>query len=60
MRGYRRRDFGHMVLDVHFEDPNYYTRPFGFKTKLELMADSDVLEYICTENERDRAHALKP
>jgi hypothetical protein len=24
------------------------------------MADSDVLEYICAENEKDRAHIARP
>jgi hypothetical protein len=57
---YRRRDFGHMDLEVNIEDPKYYTRPFGFKTQLALMADSDVLEYICAENEKDRAHIATP
>jgi hypothetical protein len=53
---YRRRDFGHMDLEVSFDDPTYYTRPFGFKTTMTLLPDSDVLEYVCTENEKDNAH----
>ena len=53
---YRRRDFGHMDLEMSFDDPKYYTRPFGFKTTLNLIPDSDVLEYVCTENEKDNAH----
>lgn len=53
---YRRRDVGHMDLEVAFDDPKYYTRPFGFKTTLLLIPDSDVLEYVCTENEKDSAH----
>ena len=53
---YRRRDFGHMDLELSFDDPTYYTRPFGFKTTLNLIPDSEVLEYICTENEKDNAH----
>jgi hypothetical protein len=50
---YRRRDFGHMDLEITFDDPKYYTRPFGFKTTLTMIPDSDVLEYVCTENEKD-------
>lgn len=53
---YHRRDFGHMDLEVTVEDPKYYTRPFSFKTGLELLPDSDVLEFVCGENERDGAH----
>ncbi len=52
---FRRRDVGHMDLEVTFDDPKYYTRPFGFKTTLTLIPDSDVLEYVCTENEKDSA-----
>lgn len=53
---YRRRDFGHMDLEVSLNDPKYYTRPFGFKIQLNLIPDSDVLPYVCNENERDREH----
>jgi len=51
---YRRRDFGHMDLEISFEDPKYYTRPFGYKTTLTLLPDTDVLEYVCTENWKNR------
>ena len=53
---YRRRDFGHMDLEMTFDDPKYYTRPFEIKTTLTLQPDTDVLDYVCTENEKDRAH----
>jgi len=57
---YRRRDFGHMDLEVTLEDPTYYTRPFTLKTQLNLIPDSDVLEFVCGENEKDRAHIGRP
>jgi hypothetical protein len=53
---YRRRDFGHMDLEVTLEDTKYYTRPFTFKTGLNLIPDSDVLEFVCGENEKDQTH----
>jgi hypothetical protein len=52
---YRRRDFGHMDLEFSFEDPTYYTRTFGYRTTLTLLPDTDVLEYVCTENQKLRA-----
>ena len=55
----RRRDFGHMDLEITFNDPKYYTRPFTIKTGLRLMPDSDLLEYVCAENEKDRFHLGK-
>ena len=56
---YRRRDFGHMDLEITFNDAKYYTRPFSIKIGLRLLPDSDLLEYVCTENERDRVHLAK-
>lgn len=56
---YHRRDFGHMDLEFTFDDSKYYTRPFGLKASLRLIPDSDLIEYVCTENEKDRAHLRK-
>jgi hypothetical protein len=56
---FRRRDFGHIDLEIRYEDPKYYTRPFANKTTLHLIPDSDVIEYVCTENERDKEHSDK-
>ena len=52
---YHRRDFGHIDFEISLDDPKYYTRPFGFKTTLLLQPDTDVLEYVCTENQKLRA-----
>jgi hypothetical protein len=56
---YRRRDFGHMDLEITFNDPKYYTRPFSFKSEFRLIPDSDLIEYVCNENERDRVRLGK-
>jgi hypothetical protein len=51
---FRRRDVGHIDYEISFDDPKYYTRPFGFETTLRLLPDTDVLEYVCTENQKLR------
>ena len=56
---YRRKDFGHMEIEVTMDDPKMYTRPFTVKLPVRLMPDSDVFESICAENERDRSHVEK-
>jgi hypothetical protein len=53
---YRRRDFGHMDVQVTFDDPKMYSKPFSIKFTQRLLADSDILEFFCNENEKDRAH----
>jgi hypothetical protein len=51
---YRRRNVGQMDFEISMDDPKYYTRPFGFTTTLTLLPDTDVLEYVCTENQKLR------
>jgi hypothetical protein len=54
-----RRDFGHMDLSLTIDDPKMYTRPFTVKVTEILVPDSDILEYVCEENEKDRVHLEK-
>jgi hypothetical protein len=56
---YHRRDFGHIDLEIRYEDAKYYTRPFANKITLHLIPDSDIIEYVCTENEKDKEHSDK-
>src|SRR5687767_5971239 len=53
---FHRRDFGHMDLEMTFDDPKYYTRPFGFKTTMTLLPDDRLYEYVCMENQKFRDH----
>lgn len=56
---YRRRDFGHLDLEMTFDDPQMYTKPFTIKVPHDLLPDSDIFESYCDENEKDRAHLQK-
>jgi hypothetical protein len=53
---YHRRDFGHMDVQVTIDDPKMYTRPFTIKYTKLLLPDTDILEYVCEENEKDAQH----
>jgi hypothetical protein len=56
---YRRRNFGRMDVQVTVDDPQMYTRPFSIKYTLDLVPDTEIGEYICAENEKDRTHLGK-
>ena len=56
---FRRRDFGHLDVEMTFDDPQMYTKPFTIKVPHDLLADSDIFESFCNENEKDRAHLGK-
>jgi len=54
---FRRRDFGHLDIEMTFDDPKIYTKPFTVTIAHTLIADQDIFEFFC-ENEKDRAHIL--
>ena len=53
----RRRDFGHLDVQVTIDDPTVYTRPFSIRYSVTLTPDTDLLETVC-ENERDVPHLV--
>jgi len=54
---FRRRDAGHIDLQVTLDDPKAYTRPWTLPIELDLVPDEDLIEYVC-ENERDARHLV--
>ena len=54
---YRRRDFGHMEIDVTLSDPAAYARPWTVSVKAELAPDTEMIEFVCGEkNSTSLAH----
>lgn len=53
---YTRRDVGHMDVEYTFTDPKMYLRPIRFTINQELQPDTDILEFVCAENEKDLVH----
>ena len=52
---YRRRDFGHLELEVTFDDPKTFAKPFTLRMDKTLTPDTEIIEDVC-ENERDSSH----
>ena len=53
-----RRDFGHLEMEITIDDPEAYTEPWTIVHELNLLPDTDLLEYVCNENEKDAQHIL--
>jgi len=51
---FRRTDFGHMQVEITYDDPESYLKPFTLKLAAMFVADDDLIENICLENEKDR------
>jgi hypothetical protein len=54
---YRRRDFGHMELQLTIDDRKAFTRSWTMKTEMQLAPDTEMLEFVCNENEKDLQHS---
>ncbi len=53
---FRRLNFGNMEIEVTVDDPKAYTRPWTIKLHHYLVLNTELLDYICLENEKDIAH----
>jgi hypothetical protein len=53
-----RIDFGHMQYQVTFDDPETLTKPLSLSLPVNFRADTDMLENVCNENNRDKVHMV--
>ena len=53
---YRRRDFGHLDLEVTLQDPTVYAKPWTVAIDSLLAADTGLLEAVCSENNKSIDH----
>jgi hypothetical protein len=46
---FRRPNFGSLVIEVTIDDSKAYTKPFTATVNNRLMADSQLIEFVCIE-----------
>ena len=56
---FRRVNVGNLEIDVTVADPKAYTKPWTVTVKQRLMPDSELMEFICNENEKSSAHFVR-
>ena len=49
---YRRPTFGTLEIDVTVDDPGAYTRPWTVRVNQRLLVDSEIIEFVCLENQQ--------
>jgi hypothetical protein len=49
---FRRVNAGRLEIDVTIDDPKAYTKPWTVRVNQRLLADTDLIEFVCGENER--------
>jgi hypothetical protein len=53
---FRRPNYGTLEIQITVDDPKAYTAPWTVKLTQPLLVDTDLLDYICLENEKDSRH----
>ena len=54
---FRRKDFGNLEVEATIDDPKAYTKPWTTTAqKMHLQLNTDILEFVCNENEKDVQH----
>ena len=53
---FRRVNFGQLEIDLAVNDPKAYTKPWTVTLHQTIVLNTDLLDYICLENERDVKH----
>ena len=51
---FHRIDVGHLNIEVTYADPGTFKTPLRITQKLRLLPDQELIEFFCTDNEKDR------
>lgn len=52
----RRPNIGHLELEFTIDDSGAYTKPWKVTEHMILLPDSELIEFVCNENEKDVQH----
>jgi len=55
---FRRLNYGKLEIELTLDDPKAYTAPWTITIGYTIVLDTDLLEYHCSENERDGSHLV--
>ncbi len=55
---FHRKNFGHMDIQITIDDPKAYTKPWTITENPSLLVDTDLLESVCEENNKDARHIV--
>jgi hypothetical protein len=55
---FRRPDYGHLRIEITVDDPKAYTRLWTVNVEQSIVLDTEMLDAVCWENEKDVPHLL--
>jgi len=55
---FRRVNYGTLEIEVTMNDPKAYTKPWTVKVTEFIVVNTELMDYICLENEKDVTHLV--
>jgi hypothetical protein len=55
---FRRPNYGSLEIEVTIDDQKAYTKPFTVRVSQHIMPDTELIEFICQENEKSVPHLV--
>lgn len=53
---FTRPTYGNLTIEITVDDPKAYTRPWSVTVNQQIMLDTELIEFICLENEQSTKH----
>jgi hypothetical protein len=55
---FRRVNYGTLEIEITMDDPQTFTKPWTVRLSQRLMPDTELIEFICSENNRSLEHLV--
>jgi hypothetical protein len=55
---FRRLNYGTLEIQITVDDPKTFTRPFTYTLNQRLMPDTELIEFVCLENNTSTQHLV--
>jgi hypothetical protein len=55
---FRRVNYGKLEIEVTVDDPKAYTAPWTIKLNQLIVLNTELLDFVCLENEKDVPHLV--
>jgi len=55
---FRRVNYGTLEIEITVNDPKTFTKPWTIKLNQGLMPDMDLIEFVCSENNKSLGHLV--
>jgi hypothetical protein len=55
---FTRKNVGSLQMEITIDDPKAYSKPWTIRESAHLLAEGELIEHICEENNRDPVHMV--